>query len=336
MLTIKPRQLGLQGMEEQDIQKDRKACRKFGPCGVGEKAVYLSSMYMERRYYIPFSAITRIFKRVAMSKGGFSGNGIFASIAYLVVEYDNGKEKQCSFKHELQVDQLLEYIKNTHPDISLHSREAERKLAEKARQLSRRRERIASAKAKDEIACLEEAGAFLQKRPGLYRELSDAARQKRAYDRSNPAYKWVALFIMLLGVGTFFYGIYALFTHAGSALYFLLFGLAAIFLFSSANVLPTAKNNRRAIEKRLADAEEAMERYISAYENFPIPARYAHPGVLSRMTEVMAYERAADIDGAFETVKKELKAINSSVTVEQEEYDEIMAIKPMFLVHDYR
>ena len=37
MLIIKPQQLSAQGMEEQDMLKDRKECRKFGPCGVGEK-----------------------------------------------------------------------------------------------------------------------------------------------------------------------------------------------------------------------------------------------------------------------------------------------------------
>lgn len=335
MFGIKPQQLGVQGLEREAVQKDRKACQRFGPCGVGEKAIYLNSLYAECRYYVPFSSITRIFKRVAMSRGGFSGSGVFASIPYLVVEYDNGKEKQCNFKHEAQIDQLLEYVKKNHPNILLHSAEAEKKLKEKERQLTIRKERIASAKAKDEIARLEAASSYLEKRPQLYQELSAASRQKRAYDRSNPAYKWVALFITLLGAGALLYGIYALLTHAGTALYFLLFGLAAIFLFSSANVLPTARNNRRAIEKRLAGAEEAMERHISVYDDFPIPARYAHPAVLSRMIEVLAYDRAACAADAFEEVKQDLQAINSSVTVEQEEYDEIMAIKPMFLVHNY-
>ena len=46
-----------------------------------------------------------------MSKGGFTGKGLFASIPYLVVEYDNGQEKQCNFKFEENVDMLLSYIK---------------------------------------------------------------------------------------------------------------------------------------------------------------------------------------------------------------------------------
>ena len=45
-----------------------------------------------------------MFKRVAMSQGGFSGKGMFASMAYLVVEYDGGKQKQCNFKDERDVD----------------------------------------------------------------------------------------------------------------------------------------------------------------------------------------------------------------------------------------
>ena len=35
-------------------------------------------------------------------------------------------------------------------------------------------------------------------------------------------------------------------------------------------------------------------------------------------------------------MKKELKALNSSVKVSQSEYDEVVAIKPLFLVCDYQ
>ena len=44
-------------------------------------------------------SVRRVFKRVAMSKGGFTGKGAFGSIPYLVVEYDDGAQKQCNFKH---------------------------------------------------------------------------------------------------------------------------------------------------------------------------------------------------------------------------------------------
>lgn len=335
MGILKPQQLGRSGLDAQELQKDRKECKKIGPCGVGKKAIYLNSMYMERRFYVPFSSITRVFKRIAMSKGGFSGKGLFATVAYLVVEFDGGREKQCTFKHEEQVDQLLDYLGKEHPGIKLHSVTAEKKLAEKERLLKERKERIASAKAKEEIGELERASQYLEKRPQLYRELSAAAKAKRAYERSNPAYKWVALSIVLMGAAALVYGIYSVMTKADFGLYFLLFGLAAIFLFSGANVLPTAKNNRRYIENRLSEAETNMERHLASYADFPVPTRYAHPGVLSRMIEVLALERAVTLSESLTVVKEDLKALNSSVEVEQEEYDEIMAIKPMFLVHDY-
>ena len=137
--------------------------------------------------------------------------------------------------------------------------------------------------------------------------LSLAAKKKRTYDRSNPTYKWVALAIVIMGAAAFVYGIYALTTHAGFGMYFLLFGLAAIFLFAGANVLPTSKNNRK----------------------------YAHPIVLQRMQEIMREERAKTIPEALQVLKSDLKALNSDVVVEKEEYDEIVAIKPMFLVMDY-
>ena len=40
---------------------------------------------------------------------------------------------------------------------------------------------------------------------------------------------------------------------------------------------------------------------------------------------------ASNAEQALEVVKKDLKALNSSVQVSQKEYDEVVAIKPMFL-----
>lgn len=335
-MIFTPRQLGTASLSKEELVQDKKSCRKFGPCGVGKKAIYLNSFYIERQYYIPLHSVKRAFKRIAMSKGGFTGKGMFATIPYLVVQYDDGREKQCNFKIEEQVDQLLEYLRKTNPQIKLHSVEAEKKLLEKQKALEAKRARVISPEAAENIAVLDRGITYLEQKGELSIELSASARRKRVYDRSNPAYKWVALFITLLGVGALIYGIYALVTHAGFSMYFLLFGLAAIFLFSSASVLPTSRNNRKYIEKRLDEAVAALENYIGAYGEFPVPARYAHPVVLKRMTEILAEERAKTIPEALEVLKQDLKAVNSSVSVEQEEYDEIMAIKPMFLVMDYK
>ena len=107
----KPRCLGKESLEKEELAQDKKHCRKFGPCGVGEKAIYLNSFYFERIYYIPLTSVKRVFIIVLLSKGGFRGKGLFATIPYLVVEYDNGEEKQCNFKFEENVDSLLAYLK---------------------------------------------------------------------------------------------------------------------------------------------------------------------------------------------------------------------------------
>ena len=46
--------------------------------------------------------------------------------------------------------------------------------------------------------------------------------------------------------------------------------------------------------------------------------------------------RARNIPEALQLLKNDLKALYSSVVVEKEEYDEVVAIKPMFLVMDYK
>ena len=324
-------------MPENELKEDKKSCHKFGPCGVGQKAIYLNSFYIDRQYYVPIKSVKRVFKRIAMSKGGFTGRGVFATLPYLVVEFDDGRQKQCNFKHEEDVDRILAYIEDNFPDIPLHSEAAEQKLREKERNLEKKR--LAgniSDTARNNISILDNAIKYLHKDSDLYLNLSQSAKKKRVYDRSNPAYKWVALAITIIGLGAFFYGVYSVITHAGFGIYFLLFGLAAIFLFSGASVLPTSKNNKHYIEKQLVRSIDDMQRYIKTYPDFPVPAHYAHPVVLKRMQDILKDKRAETMSEALEVLKNDLKALNSSVVVEQEEYDEIVAIKPMFLVMDYK
>lgn len=334
---IRPQRLGKDTLPENELKEDKKSCHKFGPCGVGQKAIYLNSFYIDRQYYVPMKSVKRVFKRIAMSKGGFTGRGVFATLPYLVVEFDDGRQKQCNFKHEEDVDRILAYIEDNFPDIPLHSEAAEQKLREKERNLEKKR--LAgniSDTARNNISILDNAIKYLHKDSDLYLNLSQSAKKKRVYDRSNPAYKWVALAITIIGLGAFFYGVYSVITHAGFGIYFLLFGLAAIFLFSGASVLPTSKNNKHYIEKQLVRSIDDMQRYIKTYPDFPVPAYYAHPVVLKRMQDILKDKRAETMSESLEVLKNDLKALNSSVVVEQEEYDEIVAIKPMFLVMDYK
>ncbi len=181
---------------------------------------------------------------------------------------------------------------------------------------------------------LEQAKATLQKKPELCARLSAAAKAKRIDDRSNHAYRWVALAIMLAGFIALVYGIRSLARKDTSGLYFLLLGLAAIFLFSGLHVFPTAKNNRKAIAKEWQDSIAAMEKALPI--GFPVPARYAHPIVLERMIRVLREGRAQTTAEALAQVKEDLKALTADVQVEQEEHDEVVAIKPMFLLQDYQ
>ena len=321
-------------LPKETLSADKKACRRFGPCGVGERALYLNSFWFERCYYVPIAAVRRVFKRVAMSQGGFTGKGAFGTIPYLVVEYDDGQEKQCTFKREEDVDLLLAHLAAVHPEIPGLSRDGERRLAEKAAKEARRYVKELTPQAEKTRQELEQAKAVLQKKPELTAKLSAAAKAKRIDDRSNHAYRWVAMAIMLAGFIALVYGVRSLVQKDSSGLYFLLLGLAAIFLFSGLHVFPTSKNNRKAIEKDWRDSIAAMEKALPI--GFPVPACYAHPIVLDRMIRVIREGRAQTAPEALAQVKEDLKALTADVQVEQEEHDEVVAIKPMFLLQDYR
>ena len=338
-MLFKPAQLGLARLDPAELAADRKACKKIGPCGVGKKALYLNSFYIDRRYYLPYTSITRVFKRVAMSAGGFTGKGMFASMAYLVVEYDGGKQKQCNFKDERDVDKLLEVLAKEQPQIPLLSEAGEQALQKKEAEKAARKLPELTDEAKHSVTVLRKAKEYLEEKPELAEELSAAERRKRAQLQSKPVYKYVALIISLFGVVSAAYGIQSIINHTGNyGIYFALFGFAAIFLFSSYNMMPTAHNNRNAIMKRADRAEAAMAEYIKAYPggNFPVPDIYAHPVVLKQMTDALQEGRAVTLPEALEAVKNRLKEVNADVQVEQEEYDEIVQIKAMFLNHDYQ
>lgn len=284
-MLFKPVQLGREALDRNTLIADRKSCKRFGPCGVGERALYLSSFYLNCRYYLPWSGVTRVFKRVAMSKGGFSHKGIFASIPYLVVEYDGGEEKQCTYKYEEQVDQLLACLKRTHPEIKQVSAAAEERLAEREQPPKPE----LTQEAVDTLRALKAAEAVLKKRPDLYLELSKSARQLRQLN-----------------------------------------------LILSARRGGKMKKREEDIPSRAERAKEAMEAFLQDYTPFPLPARYAHPIVLRRMGRCVEEGRADTPEQALETVKADLKALNSSVQVSQEEHDEVVALKAMFLNEDYR
>ena len=54
------------------------------------------------------------------------------------------------------------------------------------------------------------------------------------------------------------------------------------------------------------------------------------------MIRILREGRAQSADEALEVLKTDLKELNADVQVSQEEYDEVVAIKSMFLLSDYQ
>ena len=255
---FKPVKLGRETLPPEICKADRKTCRRIGPCGIGAQALYLNSFFLDRRFYVPIASVRRVFKRVAMSKGGFSGKGMFASIPYLVVVYDDGQEKQCNFKYEEQVDQMLAYIGQKHPALPLMSREAAERVAARERERAMRPRPQLTDTAQSARRKLEDGLEYLQRAPQKTLELSQANQRKRAFLQSNPAYRWIAMVITLMGIIALVFGIGSIVRYGMNSFapYVALFGFAAIFMFSGLSVLPTARNNKKAI---LSRADRALK-----------------------------------------------------------------------------
>jgi len=329
-----PKQLSSTTLSPDVLAADKRACKRVGPCGIGKEALYLNSFFWERRFYVCFPDVRRVYKRIAMSKGGFTGKGLFGSIPYLVVEYTGG-EIQCNFKREEDVDLFLAHLEAVHPEIPRVSEAAERRLAERAAREASRYLKTLAPEAEAARQELEAARDTLDRQPDLTVRLAAAAKAKRISDRTNPTWKWVALAVVLLGAAALVYGIYTFVSGDRSGVYYTLLGLGAVFLFSGSQVLPTARNSRKAVNAEWAAAQEAVRTYVNRSGEFPVPYWYSHPIVLERMIRILREGRAQTAPQALEVLKQDLQALNSSVQVEQEEYDEVVTIKPLFLLHNY-
>ena len=319
-------------LDKDVLQYDKKTCTIFGRCGVGRKALYLNDFSRRRNKYVPFSAVQRVFKRVAGS--GPSAEGAFSSVVYLVVVYDDGKEKQCLFKREDELDNMMAYIGKMHPEIPLVHAKAEAAIAQRQAEKAAKIRRELSREEEAQIKRLEMAKDFLEKRSDLTDALMYDAKEKRQSQTANASYRWGALAISLFGVAMCGYGIYALMAKLNYASYFIIFGLAILFLFG--RILPTKRSSKAYIDEQWTKACEALEKHIKGFGTFPVPARYAHPVTLTRMIRVIREGRAQEAQEALEVVKADLKKLNADVKVDQEEYEEVVTIKPMFLVAEYK
>lgn len=335
-MIFTPSPLGSRTLTPEVLKTDRKQSVKFGPCGVGKEALYLGTIYIDRCFYIPWREVRRVFKRVAMSQGGFTGKGTFGALAYLVVQFGNGKEKQSRFRHEADVDRLLALVEQEHPNIPTHSAKAERKLAEAEAAEEKRYLKELSPEAGDAVHSLYDAKVYLEQRPSLSNVLAAAARQKRIVDSIKPAYLYAGAALTVASVLAAFYGIYALAAHKSSAIYFILGGAALFFFVLSTNMMPTKWNSKKKGQRDWDEALRNMRAFLAGRPDFPLPAQYAHPIVLERMIRVLREGKAKSVEQAYKVMKKELKALNASVKVSQKEHDEVVTIKPLFLVCDYQ
>ena len=247
-------------------------------------------------------------------------------------------KQEAEFKDERDVDALLDVLAKEQPQIKRLSAAGEQSVQKKEAEKAARKLPELTKDAEHSLTVLRRAKEYLEAKPEISDELSAAERRKRAQLQSKPVYRYVALVIFLFGLVAAAYGLYAITNHVGNyGIYFALFGFAAIFLFSSYNMLPTARNNHSAIMKRADRAEQAAADYVKRYPNgaFPVPSYYAHPTVLKQMMDAIEEGRAVTVPEALEAVKARLKALNADVQVEQEEYDEVVLIKAMFLNHQY-
>ena len=332
--------LGEQKLTKEELKTDKKNCVKIGPWGFGEKAVYPNSFFFARQYYLCYPEIKRLYKRIAMSKGGFSGKGAFGTMPYLVAEYGEGntglKEKQCNFKREQDVDKALSWLEKNHPEIPTRSKAAQKKLDEARLEEEKRYLKELPADADRSVKRLQSAKEYLEKKPVIYTELTEAAKQKRICDNMKMSIRIGAILVAIACLLIAIYGIVKAFDHDPYGIYYALFGGVFLLFTWMSGALPNRWNSRKLADKAWNHAVLEAKQYAEETSHFPLPPQYAHPVVCDRMIRVIKEGRCEKTEAALRIVKEDLKKLDSSVRVSQKEHDEVATVKPLFLVCDYR
>lgn len=320
-------------LDKEILKKDKIEAKHIGPVGIGEKALYLNSFYIDRMYYIPIEAIERVYKRVAMSKGGFSGRGMFASLSYLVVEYDGGKEKACLIRKEWKLDEALSEIRKRFPNLPTMSKRAEEKLRTEEEEEKAKLLPMLSKEAEEAVSAIEKADEILQEKEELYKNLAEKAKRERMVQSTNPYYGHHAL-LLIFGAVLCLFSAGFLYKNGDRSLALVLFGFAFLLLMMGFRVRPTGKRNKEEVEREYEDSIQKMKELLP--EDFPLPPQYAHPLCLEWMKESLLEGKAKTAAEAYFLLKKELKELDSTKQVSQKVYDRIIVIKPMFLAAGYQ
>ena len=108
-MYIPPKALSEKTLPPEKLRPDRTCCTEYEDFGLGDEALYVEWRALRRMGYIPLSAIERVYKRLAVSKGYFEGK-MYGTLCYLVIRFD-GKEKAFRFTHEDNLDALLNAIR---------------------------------------------------------------------------------------------------------------------------------------------------------------------------------------------------------------------------------
>lgn len=191
------------------------------------------------------------------------------------------------------------------------------------------------------LAVLTPAQKFLKDHREPCDDLALAAHKVHRVRTIRPGAMAVAFSTFILGIIMAAAGVILTFLRAGNYGPFMAFaGVVIVAAAFSRKVLPFGINNRKKMEKEWQDRQKEVEKVLADYPFhsgiFPIPARYAHPFTIARMIRIVREGRADSTDMALEALKEDLKRMDSSVTLDGKDYEEVITIKPMFMINDYK
>lgn len=200
---------------------------------------------------------------------------------------------------------------------------------------------ILTEKEEGTLAILAPAQKFLKDHQNLCDDLALAAHKVHRVRTIKPGTMAIAFSTFVLGIIMAIVGVVLTFLRAGNYGPLMAFaGIVIVVAAYSRKVLPFGINNKKKMEKEWQDKLSELEKVLAEYPfnsgKFPLPARYSHPHTLARMIKIVREGRADSVDMALEALKEDLKKMDSSVTLDGKDYEEVITIKPMFMINNYQ
>lgn len=277
-------------LEDEVLEVDLDQSLECGNVSLGRVAIYISGKGKKNKFYIPYSAISKAFKKEDRKAKGDK--------FYLEITYDGSTPLVVDMNYEEDIDIVIAYLAYNFPEIKTVT-EKDEKLALKARhEVDRKALKKLSDTALDGVNELRKEKNFMEENGFLFSYRLSLRSLAIRKSKNRIAF----FFLFILGLLMSLFSLYFLtISYSGNMFFSMLIGILLIYIVFAYEILPTKRNRRKFAKKEEEKVNSEIKALLDSYDGtFQLPPDKAHPLVADMMISILRLGKAESIHEALE------------------------------------